>query len=135
MPDDVEVVIVHDAARPLASPGLFRSVVDAILAGADGAIPGLAVTDTVKQVDAGVVVGTLDRSALVTVQTPQAFRATALRVAHASGTDATDDAALLERDGMRVVVVEGEVTNIKITGPADIAIAEHHLTEGSVERS
>jgi 2-C-methyl-D-erythritol 4-phosphate cytidylyltransferase len=110
-------------------------VVDAILTGADGAIPGLKVTDTVKQVDEGVVIGTLDRSTLVTVQTPQAFRATALRVAHASGADATDDAALLERDGMRVVVVEGEVTNIKITGPADIAIAERHLTEGSIARS
>lgn len=132
VPDDVEVVIVHDAARPLATPALFRAVVDAVRAGADAAVPGLPLTDTVKVVarDAGDVVvrQTLDRSTLVAVQTPQAFRADLLRAAHASGEDATDDAALVEANGGRVVVVPGEDSNFKITVPADLEAARRSLS-------
>ena len=100
----------------------------AVHAGADAVIPAVPVTDTVKRVrhdehgDA-VVVETLDRTHLVAVQTPQAFRADLLRAAHADGADATDDAALVEAVGGTVVVVPGEATNLKITGPDDLAVA------------
>ena len=124
VPDSAEVVVVHDAARPLASRELFRAVVDAVLAGADGAIPGIAIADTIKRTRNGKVVETLDRSELVAVQTPQAFRAAALRRAHADGSEATDDAGLLEALGLHVVVVPGEYHNLKLTSPDDLAIAE-----------
>jgi 2-C-methyl-D-erythritol 4-phosphate cytidylyltransferase len=121
----VEVVVIHDAARPLALEELFHAVVDEITReGTDGAIVGLEVTDTIKQVS-GVggrrpVVATPERDSLVTVQTPQAFRASALRRAHAAERDATDDAALLEMIGSAVVVVPGDLTNIKLTTPEDL---------------
>ena len=124
VPDNAEVVVVHDAARPLASRELFRAVVDAVIAGADGAVPGLAVADTVKRVRGGRVVETLDRSELVAVQTPQAFRAEALRRAHSGAPEATDDAGLLEALGLSIVVVPGEYRNLKLTSPDDLAIAE-----------
>ena len=117
---DAEIVIVHDAARPLASRALFDAVIDAVRAGADAAVPGVAVADTLKRVDGARVVETVDRDGLVAVQTPQAFRAEALRAAHAGGGDATDDAALVEAAGGTVVVVPGEVTNFKVTEPADL---------------
>jgi 2-C-methyl-D-erythritol 4-phosphate cytidylyltransferase len=117
---DADIVIVHDAARPLASRALFDAVIDAVRAGADAAVPGVVVTDTLKRVDGTRVVETVDRDGLVAVQTPQAFRAEALRAAHAGGGDATDDAALVEAAGGTVVVVPGEVTNFKVTEPADL---------------
>jgi 2-C-methyl-D-erythritol 4-phosphate cytidylyltransferase len=119
-----DVVVVHDAARPLATTQLFRAVVRAVEDGADAAIPGLRITDTVKRVtERGpdvVVTGTVDRSDLVTVQTPQAFRRVILEQAHAALQDATDDAALVESLGGTVVVVAGEIDNVKITEPADL---------------
>jgi 2-C-methyl-D-erythritol 4-phosphate cytidylyltransferase len=118
----VEVVLVHDGARPLASPELFARVVAAVRAGADGAVPGVPVTDTVKVVDADrVVVDTPARDRLIAVQTPQGFRAEVLRAAHARGGDATDDAALVEAAGGRVVVVPGEPANRKVTTAHDLA--------------
>jgi 2-C-methyl-D-erythritol 4-phosphate cytidylyltransferase len=123
----VDVVVVHDAARPMASAALFHAVVDAVLAGADGAIPGLAITDTVKRIardgDVTVVGETVARDELVTVQTPQAFRRELLEKAHASRDDATDDAALVEAVGGRVVIVAGEEDNVKITVPGDLSKA------------
>lgn len=121
------VIVVHDAARPLASPLLFGRVVAAVTAadGTDGAIPGLAVTDTLKQLAPGperVVVATLDRASVVAVQTPQAFRADALRRAHADGAEATDDAALVEALGGRVLVVDGEPGNLKLTTREDLDV-------------
>ena len=95
-----------------------------MVAGADGAIPGVAVVDTVKRVRGGRVVETLDRSELVAVQTPQAFRAELLRRAHEGEPEATDDAGLLEALGSRVVVVPGEYHNLKLTSPDDLVIAE-----------
>ena len=127
VPDDCDIVVVHDGARPLASAALFESVIEAVLAGADAAIPGIAVTDTIKRVEDGRVVGTLDRDDLVAVQTPQAFRADMLRRAHEGDPEATDDATLVEEVGGIVLVVDGEVTNLKITGPLDLAIATLHL--------
>ncbi|HEX4811367.1 MAG TPA: 2-C-methyl-D-erythritol 4-phosphate cytidylyltransferase [Nonomuraea sp.] len=124
VPDDVDVIVVHDAARPAAGVELFRAVIDAVAAGADAAVPGVPVTDTIRLVDGG----TLDRSTLVAVQTPQAFQAAALRAAHAGGAEATDDATLVEQNGGRVVVVPGSVANRKLTTPEDLAVLERALS-------
>jgi 2-C-methyl-D-erythritol 4-phosphate cytidylyltransferase len=124
VPDDVDVIVVHDAARPLASSALFGAVIAAVAAGADGAVPAVRVPDTIKRVDGDQVVATLARDDLVAVQTPQGFRAAALRAAHAVAADATDDAALVEAGGGRVVTVPGEPTNLKVTTRADLRVAE-----------
>ena len=128
VPADATIICVHDAARPLASAEVYRRAIDAVRNGADAAIPSVAVADTIKIVADGVVVSTPDRSTLVAVQTPQAFRADVLRTAHGAGGDATDDAALVEQLGARVVVVDGEATNRKITVPDDLAWARELLT-------
>ena len=120
VPADAAVVVVHDAARPFAAPALFKAVVAAVRAGADGAIPGVPIADTVKRVVGGEVVATLDRDELVAVQTPQAFAAGALRRAHDGAGEATDDAALVEMAGGRVVVVPGDPANTKITLRTDL---------------
>jgi 2-C-methyl-D-erythritol 4-phosphate cytidylyltransferase len=128
VPDEAEVIIVHDAARPLASEVLFRAVIDAVTAGAGCAIPGVPVSDTIKVVDGTqTVTATLDRASLVAVQTPQAFGAALLRRAHAEGGEATDDAALVEALGATVRVVPGDPCNLKITTLADLGTAEHLL--------
>ena len=120
---DDDVVVVHDAARPLASDALYRAVVDAVIAGADGAVPGVAVADTLKRVDTdGTVVATVERENLVAVQTPQAFRLGVLRAAHAERPEASDDAGLVESAGGRVVVVTGDAANRKVTTPDDLAV-------------
>jgi 2-C-methyl-D-erythritol 4-phosphate cytidylyltransferase len=126
---DSEVIVVHDAARPLATPALFELVIDAVRAGADAAVPAIDVSDTLKQVADGRVIGTVARDGLVTVQTPQAFRAGALRAAHADGGVATDDAALVEESGGVVVVVAGDPRNVKVTTVADLALVAALLEE------
>lgn len=126
------IVVVHDAARPLASPELFELVIDAVRAGADAAVPAIEVTDTLKRIDGDRVVATVERDGLVAVQTPQAFRAEALRAAHASEAEATDDAALVEVAGGRVVVVPGDPRNLKVTTVADLAVAAALLESGKV---
>jgi 2-C-methyl-D-erythritol 4-phosphate cytidylyltransferase len=122
----VETVLVHDVARPLASPALFGSVTAAV-GDADGAVPGVPVADTVKRVVDDVVVETPPRSSLVAVQTPQAFQVEVLERAHhvaaREGFAGTDDATLLERIGCRVAVVPGEPGNLKITTPEDLVLA------------
>jgi len=128
VPDDADIVVVHDAARPLAPPALFGAVIAAVRDGADAAVPGLPVADTVKEVDGTRVVATLDRRRLVLVQTPQAFRAGALRAAHEHGWDATDDAALVERNGGKVVVVPGSEAAAKVTTPEDLARLGAHAS-------
>jgi 2-C-methyl-D-erythritol 4-phosphate cytidylyltransferase len=128
VPSDATIVCVHDGARPFASPELFEAVVAAVRDGADGAVPGVRVVDTIKVVRPdGTVDRTLDRDVLVAVQTPQAFRASALRAAHAPDAEGTDDAALVEAAGGRVVVVEGDPANRKITLPADLTWARAHV--------
>jgi 2-C-methyl-D-erythritol 4-phosphate cytidylyltransferase len=124
VPANADVVVVHDAARPLASRKLFAAVIDAVVAGADAAVPALPVVDTVKRVRDGRVVETVPRDGLVVVQTPQAFRADALRAAHASGASDTDDAALVEAAGGNVVIVDGERRNLKLTLADDLELAE-----------
>jgi 2-C-methyl-D-erythritol 4-phosphate cytidylyltransferase len=127
---DAEVVVVHDAARPFAPPDLFTEVIRAVEAGADGAIPVVPVTDTVKRLDGIRVVDTIDRTELANAQTPQAFRVRALRAAHeraaTEGADVTDDAALLERTAT-VVAVVGDPMNFKITTLLDLARAESRI--------
>ena len=124
-----DVIVVHDAARPLATPELFRAVIAAVRAGADAAIPAVAVTDTVKRVDADQVLDTLPRDSLVAVQTPQAFRAATLRSAHTGGADATDDAALVEAAGGTVRTVAGDPRNLKVTTATDLTVAAALLAE------
>ena len=129
VPPSADVIVVHDAARPLATPTLFAAVVEAVRApGVDAAIPGVPVPDTIKRVRGGEVVDTLDRSELMAVQTPQAFRAEALRRAHAERADATDDAALVEAAGGRIVVVAGEAANAQVTTTADLEWARQQPT-------
>jgi len=134
VPAEADIIVVHDAARPLAPPPLFAAVLEALREdGIVGAVPGLAPSDTIKVVDPSMnVTNTLNRASLVAVQTPQAFRAAALRDAHARAKGdpdavATDDAMLVEVSGGRVRVVAGHPDNIKITTPEDLATAERLL--------
>jgi 2-C-methyl-D-erythritol 4-phosphate cytidylyltransferase/2-C-methyl-D-erythritol 2,4-cyclodiphosphate synthase len=128
VPEEATIVCVHDAARPFADAAMFRRVIAAVAEGADAAIPGLPVADTIKQIDAaGTVVHTPPRDALTAVQTPQAFRAAALRAAHRAGNDATDDAALVEQAGGTVAVVPGDASNRKITEPDDLRWARERV--------
>jgi 2-C-methyl-D-erythritol 4-phosphate cytidylyltransferase len=120
VPSHAQFVLVHDAARPFADDELFGRVLSALRDGAEAAVPAVPVTDTVKRVANGVVVETPDRESLVAVQTPQGFRADVLRSAHESGAESTDDAALVEACGGRVVVVAGDARNRKITHPEDL---------------
>lgn len=137
---DVDVVLVHDAARALTPPDLVARVVDAVRAGHPAVIPGLTVTDTITRVaaaagapeDGVAAAGTLDRAELRAVQTPQGFDRAVLDRAHAAGahrssaedTAATDDASLVEGLGLPVWVVAGHEDAAKITTPRDLAVAE-----------
>ncbi len=120
------VVVVHDGVRPLASPELARRVTQAAH-NSGAAICAVPLAETLKEVRCGLVVGTVAREGLWRVQTPQAFDAGSLRQAHAAAPqefDATDDAVLVERLGHSVTIVEGDVTNIKITTEDDLRLAE-----------
>ena len=133
--DGLDVVLVHDAARPLAPPALIARVIDAVLDGHGAVVPGLPVTDTIKQVAAGSaverVLATVPRADLRAVQTPQGFAPELLRRAHATfaaaaddeATAASDDAGLVERLGEAVWVVAGDERATKITTPRDLAVA------------
>lgn len=124
LPRDTEHVLIHDAARPFTPTQVFASVMAALEAGAVAVIPGVPVIDTIKQVAAGRVVRTVDRSDLIAVQTPQGFRVADLMAAHAAQTQAvTDDAMLMEDVGHPVQVVEGSTLAFKITTPFDLAVA------------
>ena len=127
--DRVERVLVHDAARCLTPVAVFERVLAALGAGVAGAVPGVAVVDTVKVVDAGgLIVDTPLRESLRAVQTPQGFVRSVLTAAHAAGAAATDDAALVEALGHDVLVVEGDHRALKVTTPDDLARAERLLT-------
>lgn len=127
VPEDCTIVCVHDAARPFASANVFRRVISAVVDGADASVPGIAVVDTIKEVnESDVVVSTPHRETLRAIQTPQAFRASSLRRAHEQGGEGTDDASLIEKIGGEVVVVEGEVVNRKITTVEDLEWAVAH---------
>lgn len=121
-----DVVLVHDAARCLVPASVIRSVVEGVRAGHGAVVPVLPVTDTVKQVDdSGVVIATVDRTALRVVQTPQGFDAGLLRRAYAAADGAaTDDAGLVERLGEPVTTVPGHPHAFKITTAFDLTVAE-----------
>ena len=128
VPDDADIVLVHDAARPLVSAAVIERCVHAAAAGRS-VIAAVRVVDTIKDVDdGGRIEGTLDRRRLWAAQTPQAFPLAVLRDAYARAlaerVSATDDAALVTRFGGTVTVVEGAPENIKITAPADLAMAD-----------
>jgi 2-C-methyl-D-erythritol 4-phosphate cytidylyltransferase len=131
VPDGPEIILVHDAARALAPPSLIESVAAAVRAGNPAVIPVLPVVDTVKEVDAdGVVLGTVDRSVLRAVQTPQGFRRAVLVAAHAGGgASLTDDAGLVEKQGVPVTCVAGHDHALKVTRPIDLAVAELFLRD------
>lgn len=121
---DATLVLVHDAARALTPPALVTRVVEALRAGARAVVPALPVTDTIKSVDTtGAVTGTPDRSGLRAIQTPQGFDAALLRAAYAVGTQATDDAGLVEMLGATVHTVLGDALAFKITTPLDLVLA------------
>ena len=124
LPADTQFVLVHDAARSLASSALAQSILDALRAGDVAVIPGLPEVDTVKIVDAaGYVNATPDRASLRKVQTPQGFAYSVLKAAHALPQDATDDAVLVANAGHKVRIIAGEERALKITTPTDLATA------------
>ena len=136
VPAEVEIVLVHDAARALTPPHLIESVAAAVRDGRPAVIPVLPVVDTIKEVGPGeVVLGTVDRSVLRSVQTPQGFRHDVLAAAHAAAADPltadpltadplTDDAGLVEKAGLPVTCVPGSELALKITRPLDLVLAE-----------
>jgi 2-C-methyl-D-erythritol 4-phosphate cytidylyltransferase/2-C-methyl-D-erythritol 2,4-cyclodiphosphate synthase len=139
VPADARLVVVHDAARPFASPALFLRVVVAVMPDAEGRSPGGAIpvmpaADTVKLVRDGWVVSTVSRDEVAFSQTPQAFVASALRQAHEDaerdGLEGTDDAMLLEAAGFEVATIRGEASNLKITTREDLKDAARLVAEG-----
>jgi 2-C-methyl-D-erythritol 4-phosphate cytidylyltransferase len=120
VPEDAAVILVHDAARPLLPEEVIGRVIEALTDGYDGAVPALPVADTVKRVEGDRVLETLDRSELVTVQTPQAFVAPTFRACVDSTQSATDCASLLETSGGRVRIVQGDERLVKVTTRADL---------------
>ena len=133
VPDDVDVVVCHDAARPGASAALFERVIAAVRSGADAAVPALAVSDTLKRVpewgdSGGAVAETVSRDGIFAVQTPQGFRRAAMVNAHNGEPEATDDAALVEAAGGTVMAIPGEATAHKVTTAADLVVVEALLS-------
>lgn len=128
VPADADVVLVHDAARPLVTPDLVAACLAAMTDGVDAAIAAAPVTDTVKEADGTHVVRTLDRSRLWAVQTPQVFRRTVLEAVLAQDdavlAAATDDASLVEAAGGHVELVPAPRSNLKVTVPEDLVLAE-----------
>jgi len=123
-----DVVLIHDGARPFITEELVAAAIEG-MGDLDGVVVAMPMDETIKSVEEGIVRSTVDRSGLWRVQTPQVFRTEVLRRAHAAAeregvTDAVDDAALIERTGGSVGVVEGARTNLKITLPEDFAMAE-----------
>ena len=126
VPDEAVAVVVHDAARPFLPEDVLERVLTALGEGWDGAVPALEIPDTVKRVEEGLVVETLDRGGLVAVQTPQAFLAPVLRRAVELG-EGTDCASLVERAGGRVTWVPGDRRLLKVTTKADLELVESWL--------
>ncbi len=135
VPVEARILVVADAAHPLASAELYRRVIGAVAAGADGAVPGLPLTEavtTVQPVDvhAGAVPGALGRAGQtfaaagrMLVQTPHAFRAAVLRAAHATGANAVEDSSLVTACGGSVVLVAGDPVNVHVTTAEELAVA------------
>jgi 2-C-methyl-D-erythritol 4-phosphate cytidylyltransferase len=132
LPETAKQVLIHDGARCLATPSLFNACSEAVL-DCSGLIAAISVKDTIKIVDNnGIITSTPDRQQLWAAQTPQGFDVKLLKQCHAEGVrqgwEVTDDAALFEKCGIEVRIVPGEETNLKITTPQDLAIAEFILS-------
>ncbi|MDA8263045.1 MAG: IspD/TarI family cytidylyltransferase [Actinomycetota bacterium] len=123
VPADAQAILVHDAARPLATPALFGRVVEALEAGEDAVVPVVPVVDSLKRLAEDGSLHSVPRENMFGAQTPQGFRADVLRAVHASGLDTTDDGGAAEAMGVRVACVDGERTNLKITTQADLVVA------------
>lgn len=119
VPPDASVILIHDGARPLATPVVFERVIAAVRAGADAVAPCIPVADSLRRRQGGVV----DRNDVAAVQTPQGFSAAAIRAAHAEEAEATDDVTLVETAGGTVAIVDGDRRNLKLTTPLDLEIA------------
>jgi len=120
-----DIVVVHDAAHPLAAPDLFMAVIDAVRTGADAAVVGVPLVDVTKAVDGdGWVERSLPKDGVVVVQMPQAFRAGVLRRAHAGAPTGVEDSEIVEQAGGRVRVVAGDPANLHVTTPEELALAE-----------
>ncbi|HUR13366.1 MAG TPA: 2-C-methyl-D-erythritol 4-phosphate cytidylyltransferase [Mycobacteriales bacterium] len=124
LPEEVDLVLVHDAARALVPVSVVEAVVGALRAGASAVVPVLHVADTVKRVAGEVVLETVDRGELRAVQTPQGFTRVVLEKAHASHVQVTDDAAMVEACGVQVLTVPGAAEAFKVTTPFDLLVAE-----------
>ena len=123
--DEAEIVLVHDAARALAPTSLFRSVAASVRTTKTSSLPVMRVVDTIKRIDADTILETVDREVLRSAQTPQGFVAAELRAAYAEAeVEYTDDAALMQAAGHRILAVDGDERAFKITTPADLAAAE-----------
>ncbi len=139
VPDKFEFVVLHDGARPLITPDLISHALNALKGNidADGVVVGHPSVDTLKVVENGIIVGTPDRTMFWNAQTPQAFRTSIYRRAHASalsdGFVGTDDSSLIERLGGRVYMVEGKRDNIKLTVPEDFRVLSAAVRENTLE--
>lgn len=120
VPATAEIVVIHDAAHPLAGSTLFAAVIDAVRDGADAAVPGLPVTEVLRTVEDGAMVADLPRAGVVLVQMPQAFRAPVLRAAHTNEPDTVEDSWLVRTSGGTVRVVAGDPRNIHVTTRAEL---------------
>ncbi len=127
-----ELVLIHDGARPFVTPKQISDVAEALYEN-DAAALGIPVTDTIKTVENGYITGTVDRSALVSIQTPQGFKTEIIKKAHEiaknNGLSVTDDCALCENIGIKIKVVCGSPSNIKLTTPDDLKLAKAILDE------
>lgn len=129
VPEDAEVVVVHQAANPLATTTTVHRLIERVQAGAQAAVPGLTPPDVVRRVDGGFAVEDLGRDDLVLVQVPCAFDAATLRTAHASGLPAVEDTALVAGVGGSIAVIDGDPGNVHVTNPTDLRIAAYlHAT-------
>lgn len=127
--NEAKIITVHDGARPLAGPDIMERVVSAIESGAEGVVPAIPVTDSLRRISSGGISEAVDRAMFRAIQTPQAFSGALLRKAYSLPyrPDFTDDASVAEATGASIAIVEGSPQNIKITHPADIVLAETYL--------
>jgi 2-C-methyl-D-erythritol 4-phosphate cytidylyltransferase len=128
IPEGVEIVVVHDAAHPLAPEALFEAVIARVREGAVGAVPVLAGTEAIARVEAGRLLSTVPARDYHLVQTPHAFRTVALRALHADEPEAGDEASLFVARGHTVVTVPGDPRNIHVSTAADLAVAARLLS-------
>ncbi len=119
VPNTAEIILIHDGARPLASQVLFNRVIDVVNGGVDAVVPGIEISDSLRSVRGHEV----NRSEVVAVQTPQGFKASAVRTAYLNKDEFTDDASKVEATGVKVEIIEGETNNLKITHPVDLLVA------------